>query len=361
MSRSQTTIWPSRSQLFEAIENLERDDPLLAATKVPTGLTRYWCFVLGWPDWLWNDTLFSGESRLPKNLTLANDLRLLANLFSNYSPADLLKLFVQMPYAPGEIRDLQAPDLEAAIDLKVRSINLGNPQLGVRIKKSERHALINVEFHSSLEAFRPIFELSLLIAFYRPIKNFIGFHSSATRLLNSVELRTNRADPGLTSDLQDFFHCQLKRHHGKAALHIDRKVLSLKSPKHEPLAWRQIKIAIEDSERIRLPVTPLAKEGLIELIQAELRESGTAPTLIQLAKGINMSERSLSRALSSQGISLRKIKTVARMELAKELLQDKALSLNQIAKQLGYAEASSFARAFKEYFAETPGTTRQGQ
>ncbi len=48
-----------------------------------------------------------------------------------------------------------------------------------------------------------------------------------------------------------------------------------------------------------------------------------------------------------------------RMHRARTLLTDTRLGLAVIATELGFADASSFSRAYKRYFAETPGQSRR--
>ena len=74
--------------------------------------------------------------------------------------------------------------------------------------------------------------------------------------------------------------------------------------------------------------------------------------------------RTLSRHLKGSGMGYRAIINEVRFEIARQLLEDTAISLSEIAAALGYSEASAFTRAFRRWSGQTPtawrGDTRDG-
>jgi len=81
-----------------------------------------------------------------------------------------------------------------------------------------------------------------------------------------------------------------------------------------------------------------------------------APTLKVVAHHVGISERGLRRKLTQQNTSYRDILEQTRRALCEQYLFDGQYNLNEIAEKLGYAEQSSFSRAFKSWFGESPKT-----
>lgn len=77
------------------------------------------------------------------------------------------------------------------------------------------------------------------------------------------------------------------------------------------------------------------------------------------AEKLGMSIRTLQANLSLSGKKFSDILDKQRMELAKTYLHQPELSLDDIAVNLGYAEQSSFGRAFKRWTGMTPKQYRQ--
>lgn len=94
------------------------------------------------------------------------------------------------------------------------------------------------------------------------------------------------------------------------------------------------------------------------------REIGDAlargePRAAEVALGLAVSERTLSRRLAEEGIGFARLVDAARRERALLLLEDPSLSASEIAFLLGYAEPAVFFRAFKRWTGETPGGWRR--
>ena len=79
--------------------------------------------------------------------------------------------------------------------------------------------------------------------------------------------------------------------------------------------------------------------------------------LIKLA----MSVRTLQRRLGQQGLSFQRLLDRTREELARSYLLDPALSMVEITMLLGFAEQSSFNRAFRQWAGISPGRWRRQQ
>jgi AraC-like DNA-binding protein len=78
--------------------------------------------------------------------------------------------------------------------------------------------------------------------------------------------------------------------------------------------------------------------------------------LADAAKALSVSERSLQRHLAATGHSYTALSTAAAAVRAAHLLEHDLLSIKQAAQELGYADPSSFHRAFKQWTGRTPST-----
>ena len=80
-----------------------------------------------------------------------------------------------------------------------------------------------------------------------------------------------------------------------------------------------------------------------------------------IAVELNMSARSLRRSLTKEGTSYMQILAQVRCSKSKEYLQDKNLSIFEVAMLLGYSEHSTFSAAFKKWYGQSPIEFRDNQ
>ncbi len=91
------------------------------------------------------------------------------------------------------------------------------------------------------------------------------------------------------------------------------------------------------------------------------RLSGGAPSVEQTAEAMGTSVRTLQRRLSTHGLSYRDLIEDVRREAAKTLMQDRSLSLLDVALLLGFSDQTAFNRAFRRWFQTTPTEMRQAK
>jgi AraC-like DNA-binding protein len=77
-------------------------------------------------------------------------------------------------------------------------------------------------------------------------------------------------------------------------------------------------------------------------------------SLEQVAKQLGLSHRTLRRRLAAEGVSFSVLVDQGRCDRALRLLRSSRLSIDAVARQLGYTTASSFARAFHRWTGKTP-------
>ena len=92
------------------------------------------------------------------------------------------------------------------------------------------------------------------------------------------------------------------------------------------------------------------------------------PKTSEIARKLGISQRTLARGLSSEGLTYGGVLSDLRYELAKHYLGEQGLSISKVAWLLGHQEVSAFTHAFKRksgrspnQFRRNPTTTRRGR
>ena len=85
---------------------------------------------------------------------------------------------------------------------------------------------------------------------------------------------------------------------------------------------------------------------------------GTPLTPSTAARALTVSGRTLSRRLADEGTSFRGILDDVRREFASALLQDRSLSVGDVAFFLQYPGPAAFHRAFRRWTGQAPGDFR---
>ena len=107
-----------------------------------------------------------------------------------------------------------------------------------------------------------------------------------------------------------------------------------------------------DSKHARLPA---GDDVTLEIRRAIMSRIPQGETEIQsVARSLATSARSLQRRLSAAGTSYQELLDSTRREAATGYLQDRRLSIGEVAYLLGYSEPPAFHRAFKRWNGITP-------
>lgn len=98
-------------------------------------------------------------------------------------------------------------------------------------------------------------------------------------------------------------------------------------------------------------------KGLQSVLLKSIPEGGA--TLPKVARGLNMSPRTLQRRLFGYSLSYQALIDSVREQLARRYLSRTNLMLSEIPLLLGYSDQSAFNRAFRLWTGMTPGRYRQ--
>jgi AraC-like DNA-binding protein len=180
------------------------------------------------------------------------------------------------------------------------------------------------------------------------------------RWIAGVELPLNEvvfvhSAPANTAKYTEFFDCPVRFGAGENALVFDRSLLDM------PLvqADETLHLAMREQARTAMEAT-FKDHGLAYRLRQALIPlmPKCEATLEKAADRLAMSPRSLQRKLADAQLNFQTVLDAVRKDLARVYLRDPALSALDIALLLGYAEQSSFTRAFKSWFATTPSAWR---
>jgi AraC-like DNA-binding protein len=183
------------------------------------------------------------------------------------------------------------------------------------------------------------------------VVRFIHWLLDRDRIVLEVHLQHGNQD-GL-SFYQDYYQAPVLLNQAENCLIFDSILLTERLPgfdanlaaMHEQMADSQLRRLLEPS--------------IITQVQEQLMASGPDVNRDEIAQKMAMSGRSLQRKLQEEGSSFQQLFDEFRHQRSLLLLQDKHFSLADIGLKLGFAENSTFYRAFKRWQGITPGEYRQ--
>jgi AraC-like DNA-binding protein len=171
------------------------------------------------------------------------------------------------------------------------------------------------------------------------------------------EVRFRHAAPEDRLPFASFFGCPVRFAAGENAVLFSGELLA------QPLvqADAALNLAMRDAAREALDRLQGASNIAGRLRQALLPLMPKCEaTLPHAAAALGMLPRTLQRRLADADSSFQSVLDAVRRELAQVYLRDPALSALDVALLLGYAEQSSFTRAFRNWFGVAPSVWRRG-
>lgn len=170
-----------------------------------------------------------------------------------------------------------------------------------------------------------------------------------------MELRYSA--PAYAGRYTELFRCPVHFAAERNRLLVDVRWLALPLPGHNPLTSRQALALC--AERI-VPMDELgSRPELVVAVERALREQlPRAPRMSDVAKRLNLSERTLRRKLAEAGVVFRELHDRVRAEFATHLLQQRQLSVTEVGVRVGFNDSREFRRAFKRWTGLAPTEVR---
>lgn len=169
------------------------------------------------------------------------------------------------------------------------------------------------------------------------------------------EVRFQHAAPDDLAPFVAYFGCPVRFEAGENALLFAADFLA------QPLlqADAELNLAMRDEAR-----KAIARGRSEEAIAVQVRQAllpllpKCEATLRHVAARLGSNPRTVQRRLATADFSFQQVLDATRRELAQVYLRDPALSSLDVALLLGYAEQSSFTRAFRGWFGTPPSSWR---
>ncbi|WP_322976368.1 AraC family transcriptional regulator [Acinetobacter pittii] len=189
---------------------------------------------------------------------------------------------------------------------------------------------------------------------------FGGIHSLEQLIQEKLESCEIFLDWAESSDYEKVLNKNIKCHFNskRNAIAFPLKYLKHPNSQSDLVAFQQ---AIQYCEKDKGLIVKDATHHLQNSIKMELLHNFNKnyPSLPEIAKRLNMSERTIKRHLQAQGTSFLQILNEIRFKEAKKLLAKEQYNIQDIANLIGYEESTNFVRAFKKYSGITPHQYRK--
>lgn len=200
--------------------------------------------------------------------------------------------------------------------------------------------------------FRVDSEMSGTYKLLKDMQNALGFAFNVMR----VDLPYPR--PQDASAYTSYYNCDVHFGTQDARFWLRNENLQNAFPTADPVAHEYYRAQCEQLMRAHASET---RSTLADRIRNYLRLYNEGyPDSTAVAQALGMSERSLRRQLSEENISFRQLREEVRYRHARELLSG-GLPVDEIARQLGYAESASFIHAFQRWAGQSPAAWRRNK
>lgn len=172
----------------------------------------------------------------------------------------------------------------------------------------------------------------------------------------ALEVKFQHGTPKNIQAFESFFRCQIYFDQPRTESVFDPRHLDLQSMDSDP---KMRKLMEEKANTILAKLAP--EDDLIESLRRYLIPllSQVMPTLKEAGEHLNISPRSLQRRLAQGGSSYQAVIDELKSEAAKAYLAKQEYSFLDVALLLGFADQSSFNRAFKRWTGKTPTQFRK--
>ncbi|NIX75702.1 AraC family transcriptional regulator [Microvirga terricola] len=162
---------------------------------------------------------------------------------------------------------------------------------------------------------------------------------------------------GDVSEMERYFGCRLEFEADRDRISFDPQVAEQPLVTADPYLHNDL-IAVHEEVILRRPRMEEPFRTRVENAITPRLSHGTV-NIGTIASDLGLSPRTLSRRLADEGLTFSAILENLRLELADRYLQNRDLSVSQVAWLLGYAEVSSFAHAFQRWTGKTPSQARR--
>jgi AraC-like DNA-binding protein len=150
------------------------------------------------------------------------------------------------------------------------------------------------------------------------------------------------------------FNCPIDFNADRMEWHFDAAVLDLPCPNANPITAKICQQVCD----VVMTERPGESEFVRRIRAACLNSPNRFPAAAEIASELNMSLRTFHRRLADEKLSFQSIVDEMRRSLATELLENTHMGIDQVAERVGFADATSFRKAFKKWTNHAPSDFR---
>lgn len=155
---------------------------------------------------------------------------------------------------------------------------------------------------------------------------------------------------------QQVFACPVDFDQAFSGLLIDNRVLDSALPQADH-RLAQVHQQVSTERLAELHLDAVSVPAMRQWLRARI--GPRVPRRAEAARTLGLSERTLARRLHTQGHSFDRLLDEVRREMALNAVADHSSTLAEIAQALGFAESSTFYRAFQRWTGMPPGRWRR--
>jgi AraC-like DNA-binding protein len=239
---------------------------------------------------------------------------------------------------------MTAGTMREAIELACRFASTRTSAIGLSLYVEGDTATVVIEERMSLGALREPVVIALVVGLWQLGQALTGTALDGTGECAFPEPAYLRGVPNAT---RLRFGCTAHR------LVFPASELALPLTSADPVAMQ---LARDQCER---ELAAVVDAGIPTRVRAALISADGMPSLVDLAKAMRMSPRTLKRRLSEHGTTYSTLRDDVRRQRALLLLDNRGLTIADVAAKLGYSEQPNFTRAFRKWMGMTPLAYRE--
>jgi AraC-like DNA-binding protein len=150
------------------------------------------------------------------------------------------------------------------------------------------------------------------------------------------------------------FNCPIDFNADRMEWHFDAKILDLACPNANPITAKICQQVCD----VVMTERPGESEFVRRIRAACLNSASRFPPAAEIASELGLSLRTFHRRLADENLSYQSIVDEMRRSLATELLENTHMGIDQVAERVGFADATSFRKAFKKWTNHAPSDFR---
>ena len=306
--------------------------------------------MLGYPEWFFDGTNFSGSTaNIPNMIALDDYLQIIGNLFTKVSDPTI-HLDLPRNRGPAIFGNLalgmqHASTLADGLKLYAKYSNGAYPFVRYSWKVDSTGMWIQLDSLVKHDAIPYLLQNGML-NLVRYVRQFRASPPEACRVSLGIP-------PIYDPDLYPIgFQCPVQFNAAATAIFVPDKWITEKNMNYDETLWRIAISRIEEELRRFGQLETIT--NLSKLIDANRTDNGKPPRINLIAKILGISARTLNRQLASENTSFKNLVETVQKQRAEELIIYSHLSIDNISELLGFSDQSSFGRSFRRWFGLSP-------